>query len=73
MRRKALGSSKTAAGRQRDCSVALAAVAMSDDTPATPCYVAQLCVGSVIASTGLIILNKTIVQFYGFHYGAFSS
>ena len=33
-------------------------------------YVASLCIGSVLASTGLIIMNKTIVQFYGFHYGA---
>lgn len=33
-------------------------------------YVAFLCVGSVLASTGLIIMNKTIVQFYSFHYGA---
>ena len=40
-----------------------------DDTRASPCYVAQLCVGSVLASTGLIILNKIIVQFYSFPYG----
>lgn len=39
------------------------------DTRAPPSYVAQLCVGSVLASTGLIIFNKTIVQFYSFPYG----
>ena len=31
-------------------------------------YVAQLCVGSVAASTGLIIINKSVMQLYGFRY-----
>ena len=31
-------------------------------------YVGQLCVGSVAASTGLIIINKSVMQLYGFRY-----
>ena len=31
-------------------------------------YVGQLCVGSVAASTGLILINKSVMELYGFRY-----